>query len=323
MKNQANLTASTFPEITFRGIILGVILAIVLAASNTFLALKIGFVTSASIPASIFAMGILRFFKKNNVLENNMVQTCAYAGEAVAVGVVFTVPALIIIHYWTQFNYWENFAIAVSGGILGVLFTIPLRKVLVTSKELPFPEGNAIVHVLQVNSKKAVSLREMLLAGSVGGLLEIAQSGLKIIASSTQAFFLAGKTLIGFSVGFSATLIGAGYLIGFTVGFSLLIGAIIAWVVCVPLLSQFNEVSLHGATAVSDALALYGPKVRYIGIGAMLVAGLVTLASLVKPIAKSIQQSLLTFSRNNRKTIRVLLQFIRTSLYIFSRDINM
>ena len=303
MKNQANLTASTFPEITFRGIILGVILAIVLAASNTFLALKIGFVTSASIPASIFAMGILRFFKKNNVLENNMVQTCASAGEAVAVGVVFTVPALIIIHYWTQFNYWENFAIAVSGGILGVLFTIPLRKVLVTSKELPFPEGNAIVHVLQVNSKKAVSLREMLLAGSVGGLLEIAQSGLKIIASSTQAFFLAGKTLIGFSVGFSATLIGAGYLIGFTVGFSLLIGAIIAWVVCVPLLSQFNEVSLHGATAVSDALALYGPKVRYIGIGAMLVAGLVTLASLVKPIAKSIQQSLLTFSRNNRKTI--------------------
>ena len=301
MKNQANLTASTFPEITFRGIILGVILAIVLAASNTFLALKIGFVTSASIPASIFAMGILRFFKKNNVLENNMVQTCASAGEAVAVGVVFTVPALIIIHYWTQFNYWENFAIAVSGGILGVLFTIPLRKVLVASKELPFPEGNAIVHVLQVNSKKAVSLREMLLAGSVGGLLEIAQSGLKIIASSTQAFFLAGKTLIGFSVGFSATLIGAGYLIGFTVGFSLLIGAIIAWVVCVPLLSQFNEVSLHGATAVSDAL--YGPKVRYIGIGAMLVAGLVTLASLVKPIAKSIQQSLLTFSRNNRKTI--------------------
>lgn len=287
-------------EISFVGIVLAIVLAIILAASNTFLALKIGFVTAASIPASIFAMGFLRFFKRNSILENNLVQTGASAGEAVAVGMVFTIPALIIIHYWTHFNYWSNFAIAVAGGILGILFTIPLRKTLVTSKELAFPEAKAIAQVLQANSKKPLALREILSAGLVGSLLEIAQSGLKIIASSAQAFFSVGKMLFGLSAGFSATLIGAGYLIGFNVGVSLFLGALITWLICVPLMSGSTGVMLHGAIALQNAVSLYSTKVRYLGIGAMLMAGVITLLMLFKPIYHSIHYNLRNFSTQKK-----------------------
>src|ERR1700733_10851507 len=124
------------PEITFRVVILAILLSIILAVSNAYLALKIGMLTSASIPAAIISLGILRFFKNSNILENNLVQTAASAGEAIAGGIVYTVPALIIIHYWTHFSYWENFLIAFIGGSLGVFFSIPLRRVLMEKEHL-------------------------------------------------------------------------------------------------------------------------------------------------------------------------------------------
>ncbi len=146
------------PEITLKVIILAIVLAILLAASNTYLALKIGILTSASIPAAVISMGILRLFKKSNILENNLVQTAASAGEAVAGGIVYTIPALIIIHYWSHFGYFVNLAIALIGGILGVLFSVPLRRVLMTAKHLHFPEGRAIAEVLQVGTKRTLGI---------------------------------------------------------------------------------------------------------------------------------------------------------------------
>ena len=145
------------PEITIKVIVLSVLLAIILAVSNAYLALKIGLLTSASIPAAILSMGILRWFKQSNILENNLVQTAASAGEAVAGGIVFTVPALVIIHYWLHFSYWENFFIALVGGVLGVLFSIPLRSVLMAEKHLKFPEGKAIAAVLLMGDSKTVN----------------------------------------------------------------------------------------------------------------------------------------------------------------------
>lgn len=287
-------------EITIPAVILSIILAIILAASNTFLALKIGILTSASIPAAILSMGIFRLFKRNNILENNLVQTAASAGEAVAGGIVYTIPALIIIHYWTHFSYWENLGIALSGGILGVLFSVPIRKILVTNPQLPFPEGRAIAEVLQAGTgEQTIGLKQLIIGGSIGGILEFAQSGLKVIANSFQLWFSKGSTLFGLSGGLSATLIGAGYLMGFDIGLSLLIGAFVAWGIAVPILSTLAASPIQGTTAITAALNTYGGKIHYIGIGAMLVAGIWTLLTLIKSFAVSLNISLKGLFRRN------------------------
>jgi len=225
---------TNLPEITIKVVVLSIILAVVLAVSNTYLALKIGLVTSASIPAAIISMGILRFFRKSNILENNLVQTAASAGEAIAGGIVFTIPALIIIRYWTHFSYWETFFIAFCGGVLGVLFSIPLRGVLMTEPNLRYPEGSAIAEVLKVGSSRALGLKNLVLGGIVGAGIEFAQTGLKIVASSVQLWFTTTRAIFGFGAGFSATMIGVGYLIGFDIGLSIFIGAVIAWLISVP-----------------------------------------------------------------------------------------
>ena len=131
-------------ELTWRCILLSMVLTVVLAASNAYLALRLGILASASIPAAIISMGILRLFKNPSILENNLVQTAASAGEAVAGGIVYTIPALIIMQYWHHFDYLTNFFIALFGGVLGVFFSIPLRRVLVHDRSLQFPEGRAI-----------------------------------------------------------------------------------------------------------------------------------------------------------------------------------
>src|SRR5579872_5771656 len=144
----------SIPEITLRGIILGILLTVVLAAANAYLGLKVGQTISASIPAAIISMSVLRFFRNSNVLENTMVQTMASVGEALTSGVAFILPALIILKQWHGFYYWQTVIIALLGGTLGVLFTIPLRRALLTDKTLRYPEGIAISNVLRASAKK-------------------------------------------------------------------------------------------------------------------------------------------------------------------------
>src|SRR3990167_57705 len=155
-------------ELTLRGVLLAILLTIILAISNTYLALRLGILSSASIPAAIVSMGILRFFKQSSIQENNAVQTAASAGEAVAGGIVYSIPALIIIHYWTAFDYWTNAWIALSGGVLGVLFSIPLRRVLVHEPSLRFPAGQAIAAVLQSSARGATRVRHIFTGGAAG-----------------------------------------------------------------------------------------------------------------------------------------------------------
>jgi putative OPT family oligopeptide transporter len=280
------------PEITLRALLLSIILAAILAAANTYLALKIGILTSASIPAAVISMGVLRFFKNSNILENNQVQTAASAGEAVAGGIVYTIPALVIINYWSGFSYLENFLIAITGGLLGVLFSVPIRRVLMQEPTLKFPEGRAIAELLKAGSHKGFGLKEMLWGGGVGGLLELLQSGFKIVAEGAQYFFAKGSTLFGFGIGFSATMLGAGYLVGFTVGISFLVGAIINWVICLPALSTFYAVTVEHNQVTNTVMNFAHIKLRYVGIGAMLLAGVYTLLSLAKPFAVSLRHSL-------------------------------
>jgi len=311
------------PEITLRAIILAVVLAAILAAANTYLALKIGILTSASIPAAVISMGVLRFFKHSNILENNQVQTAASAGEAVAGGIVYTIPALVIINYWSGFSYLENFLIAISGGLLGVLFSVPLRRVLMQEPSLRFPEGRAIAELLKLGNDRGFGLKEMLGGAGIGGLLELMQNGFKLIAEGFQAFFAKGSTIFGFGVGFSATMLGAGYLIGFSVALSFFVGAIINWGICLPALSGFYQLGLAKADVTATALEFAHTKLRYVGIGAMLLAGIYTLLSLAKPLCRSLRNSFaIRMQQTELRTERDLsLKFIGLGLIVISLTI--
>ena len=270
-------------ELSLRSIILAILLAAVLAVANTYLALKIGILTSASIPAAIIAMGILRFFKHPSILENNLIQTAASAGEAVAGGIVYTIPALIIIGFWHRFAYWENVWIALSSGILGVLLSVPLRSVLVSQADLPFPEARAITAVLQAGAARVVSLTSLIIGSVVGATIEFAQTGLKILANSWQIWWMNQKILVGFSVGFAPSLLGAGYLIGFDLTASIMLGAVFAWLIALPSLAFFDSDLTSYHAAWQAMTVLWDSQLRYIGIGAMLTAGLWTFVYLAKP----------------------------------------
>ena len=277
--------------ITLRVIVLGIFLSILLAASSTYLALKVGILPSASIPAAILAMAILRLFRNGTIFEANLIQTAASAGEAVAGGIVFTIPALVIIGYWHYFPYFANCAIALLGGLLGILFSIPLRKILINTPQLYFPEARAISEVLKLSQKQTFHINKMLMGTSLGAGLEFAQTGLKVIAVSTEKWMVFEKAnIIGFGLGFAPALIGVGYLIGWNVGLSLLLGAVIAWCISLPLLSYFAPV---GKTLiVAKSLTVYAIDIHYIGLGAMLAAGLWTLLHLLRPFYISLRISL-------------------------------
>lgn len=290
-------------EITVKVVVISIILTLVLAVANTYLALKIGILTSASIPAAILAMGILRLFKSANILETNLIQTAASSGEAIAGGIVFAIPAMVIIGYWQHFAYWENVFIGLVGGLLGVLFSIPIRKVLMQEKQLKFPEGTAIAEVLKAGDKQTIGLRELVLGGIVGAGVELLQTGFKLIASSIQLWFSAGRMIYGFGSGFSATMIGAGYLMGANVALSIFIGAIIANLLGVPVLSEIYSHQFLQTPPAQVAMQLYATKIRYIGVGAMLIAGVWTLITLAKPFIEGIIESFKVFTYAKTKQV--------------------
>ncbi len=292
-------------ELTVRSILLAIALTVILAVSNAYLALKLGILTSASIPAAILSMGILRFFKNPTILENNAVQTAASAGEAVAGGIVYTIPALIIIEYWHHFDYLTNFFIALSGGVLGVLFSIPLRRLLVHDKALKFPEGRAIAEVLKSSSEK-IGMRDIVYGGAIGATLELFQVGFKIIANSWSHWFVVKRSIFGLGAGFSATMIGAGYLVGFDMACSIFAGAVISWLFALPILSQFYPEFLQQYPTQKAAILLWNSELRYLGIGAMLFAGIWTFMKLSKPLANNIYLSLRAFTSKRVNAIPLL-----------------
>jgi putative OPT family oligopeptide transporter len=276
-------------EITFRAIILGIILTVILAAANTYLALKLGMLTSASIPAALLSIGILGRFKNSNMLENNIVQTMASAGEAIAGGITYTIPALVLINYWQKFDFCTNFFIALSGGVLGVLFSIPLRKTLVSDPHLKFPEGRAIAEILKT-SKEKVNLYILLKGGLFGAAFEFLQTGLHIFTSEISSAVIYQKTLWGFAAGFSVTMFSAGFLMGFDMAASILIGAVINWLIALPVLSHiFPSILDSSNTALAAMHILWDTKLRYLGIGAMLGAGVWTFVLLIRPLMKSMR----------------------------------
>ena len=289
------------PEITFKAVVLSVILAAVLAGANAYLGLFAGMTVSASIPAAVVSMAVLRFFRESNILENNIVQTAASSGEALAAGVIFTIPALLLIGHWTAFDYWQTTAISAVGGLLGVLFTIPLRRVLIVNARLRYPEGVATAEVLKVGSgtgatrsDASAGFRTLLAAAVIGGAVKLGESGMRLWAEALEGAVRAGRTVLYGGVNLSPALLAVGFIIGPGTALVVFLGGALGWLVLLPLSGLLQGVP-DGLEAVAAAKAIGSTRIRYVGIGAMLVGGLWTLAQLRGPLLAGLSRSLAAY----------------------------
>lgn len=300
-----SMDKKNLPEITLKAIFLSIVLTVVLAGANAYLGLKVGLTISASIPAAVISMACLRFFREHNVLENNIVQTAASAGEALTAGIVFTVPALIVISFWQTFQYTQIVVIAILGGVLGVLFSVPLRRVLLADKSLPFPEGTAIGNVLKASSVAGFGAKNLMMGGAVGALIQIFQLGFKILSETAQYWFFKGKLVFGLGIGFSPALIGAGYIIGIHISLCILLGIIIGWVIGIPLAAWVYGLP-EAESAYQVSIILWDNYIRYLGLGVMMVGGLWAILVLLKPILKGMSHSIESLAISRMKGLSAL-----------------
>lgn len=288
-------------EMTFRSIVLAVILTAILAASNVYLALKLGNTIAASIPAAVLAMGVLKFFRGSSILESNLVQTSASAGEGVAAAVSFILPALIITGFWQHFYYWQTVIIILLGGMLGVFFSIPLRRLLINHKDLIFPEGTAVGNVLKASETKASNYKLLLSGILTGATISLFQTGFKIISDSWQLWSMRGRVLFGLSLGFSPALLAAGFIVGMQASVGMLVGFIIGWLIGIPFLSTFYTPPLNVAP-YDFAMQLWNQEIRFVGVGTMILGGAWTLLLLLKPIYQSLKLSFSSMNVLNGET---------------------
>ena len=272
-----NANEPNLPEITIKAVALGVVLSVVLAAANAYLGLFAGMTVSASIPAAVVSLGVLRLFRRSNVLENNIVQTAASAGESLAAGVIFTLPALVILDFWTEFNFLWVTLIAALGGVLGVLFTIPLRRALIVEKGLKFPEGIATAEVLQAGRRGAKGLGVIARAAVAGGLFKLGESGLGLWTATAEHAGRVGPTLAYFGSNLSPALLSVGYIVGLNTAVLILLGGLANWLVAIPICAACEPwpvVDGEPLAAAAWAGQLWSDKTRYLGVGGMLVGGL-------------------------------------------------
>ncbi len=288
------------PELTFRAVTLAIILAVILAAANTYLGLFAGMTIASAIPAAVVSMAILRMLGGGHILENNIVSTGASAGSSIATGVIFTMPALIILGYWEDFVYSWVLAIAGLGGLLGVFFSVPLRRSLIVDQGLAFPEGKAAAEVLRSGDKPGEGLKVLAGAAAIGGAMKLAAtSGLRLIPDTAASSAWFGKTLAYFGTNLSPALFGVGYIVGLNIGIVMLAGGVIAWNIAIPAYSTWFlaadpvlSVQLAGAGAEDAAYGIWSAQVRYLGVGAMLIGGVWTLISLRKSLFSGIRSGL-------------------------------
>ena len=286
----------TLPETTIKAFVLGAILSMVLSAANAYLGLFAGMTVSASIPAAVLSMAILRLFKKHNILENNIVQTSASAGESLAAGMIFTFPALVLMGYWTEFNYLETALIALCGGVLGVLFTIPLRSALIVKQKLQFPEGVATAEVLKTGestSKDNKSVRYLLWGGLVGAGIKLGEAGLRVWHNIADAAILTKSNIYAYvGMNLSPALIAVGYIVGLRIAMLVFIGGVISWWIAIPIYINLMGAPEGVEGAVNIGFSVWSSQIRYLGVGAMVVGGLWALISLRSSIGFAVQSGM-------------------------------
>ena len=293
------------PEITPKAILLGIVLSMVLAGANAYLGLFAGMTVSASIPAAVISMAVLSLFRKHNILENNAVQTAASAGESLAAGAIFTFPALVLMGAWEDFNFWETFLIALCGGVLGVLFTIPLRSALVVKQKLTFPEGVATAEVLKSGEEGGKAIRFLAISGLIGALTKLCGAGFLLWQETfARAAVLGKKGYAFFGLNLSPALVAVGYIVGLNISILVFAGGVISWWIAIPILTAFGEPPLSGQE-IDYGYNLWSSRIRYLGVGAMVIGGIWALVSLRKSLAFAVNQAVKAFKdRDSGSTLR-------------------
>jgi len=297
--NQSVSVPALRKEFTLRGLVLGVIITLAFTAANVFFGLKAGLTFATSIPAAVISMALLRGFKDSTIQENNIVQTVASAAGTLS-SIIFVLPGLVIIGWWTGFPYWASFLICALGGILGVMYSIPLRRALVTNSELPYPEGVACAEVLKVGSPGADATahgaeasRAGLLAvvwGAVVAATFAAVVATRTVASDVKSYFKLGEGVTGFDFALSMALFAVGHLVGLWVGLAMLLGAIIGWAWGVPHFSALTSGLSGGFEDIAGTI--WSTKVRFVGAGTIGVAAIWTLGKLVKPVVSGLASAM-------------------------------
>jgi putative OPT family oligopeptide transporter len=285
-------------ELTIRGLIVGILLTLVFTAANVYLGLRVGLTFASSIPAAVISMAVLRMFRTSTIWENNIVQTVASSAGTLS-SIIFVLPGLVMIGWWSGFPFWTSFAVCAIGGILGVMYSIPLRRALVTNSDLPYPEGVAAAEVLKVGSGSRGTEKAAAAEGKAGLLVVIFSSivaalvalltATRLAAAEFTKFFGIGAGAGAAGTSFSLALFGAGHLVGISVGLAMFAGLIIAWGIATPIMTA----GLVGTGDMAEvATTVWRTKVRFMGAGAIGVAALWTLGRLAAPLWKGLMGAL-------------------------------
>ena len=299
-------------ELTLRGIILGALITVIFTASNVYLGLKVGLTFASSIPAAVISMAVLKFAKDSNILENNIVQTQASAAGTLS-SIIFVLPALLMLGYWTGFPFWQTTILCIAGGILGVIFTIPLRYAMVVNSDLPYPEGVAAAEILRTGeqdtaadtpaqSDASTGAKDIVIGGALSGIVAFLTGGLRVLADSAGYWFKAGSAITQLPMGFSLALLGAGYLVGVAGGIAILLGIIIAWGAAVPILTSMTP-QPSDMEMSAFAMKIWKENVRFIGAGTIGVAAIWTLLTLMKPMIEGLKISMQALKGGNSSNL--------------------
>lgn len=287
------------PEITIKALLLGIALSMVLAGANAYLGLFAGMTVSASIPAAVISMGILRLFKRHNILENNIVQTAASAGESLAAGVIFTIPALILMGVWPSFGfgqYWIITGIAATGGLVGVMFTIPLRRALILEENLQFPEGVATAEVLRTGEAGASGVGLMVWSTIAGAVIKLGAEFFQLWGGVASTALRVKNTFLSFQFNLSPALISVGYIVGLNISLLVFGGGVLGRWIFLPILAPgfVDQIPADVLADSADAAVnwLHNNKIKYIGVGAMIVGGLWALINLRHSVSRGVKSGL-------------------------------
>ena len=290
--NQVPAEATPRSELTLRGLVIGAVITVLFTAANVFAGLKVGLTFSTSIPAAVISMAILRGFKTSTIQENNIVQTVASSAGTLS-SVVFVLPGLMIIGWWTAIPFWQTFAVCALGGLIGVMYSIPLRRALVAQSDLPYPEGVAAAEVLQVGAGAKATTPEAIAESNAGvraimtGALVSAGfavlKSMRVFTDETAKAFTVGRFFSRVNPSFSFVLLGIGHLVGLSVGIAMLVGLLIAWGVAVPLYAAHAHLAA-GPDLADQLQGLFKSQVRFVGAGAIGVAAVWTLLKLIVPV---------------------------------------
>jgi putative OPT family oligopeptide transporter len=287
--------AGDIKELTLRGVILGALITVVFTAANVYLGLKIGLTFATSIPAAVISMAVLKFFRDSTIQENNIVQTIASAAGTLS-AIIFVLPGLVMVGWWTGFPYWLSVAVIGIGGILGIMYSVPLRRALVTGTDLPYPEGVAAAEVLKVGAGIGGAEENrrglvMIVVSSIASAGFALLAAMQVVSGAVSKAFRIGPSATQVSTSFSLALIGVGHLVGVAVGAAMFVGLLISWAYLVPHYTSLAAIPL--GTSLDDFIGdIFVHKVRFIGAGTIGIAAIWTLLRIIGPIIAGIRSAI-------------------------------